>query len=461
MIKLQRLLARARANQDGLTLVEVLIAVVVFAIISTGVAYTIVAVLNITKQSSSREEAANLAAQDIDLDRSIGNLFNLLSDTYTTNVNGTTYTVTRDVEWVTDGSVTAQCGTGGGNLEYKRVNVSVGWTGQLGSTAPVHVDTLINPDTRINDASHGTILVSVKDQTGAGVPGITVTAIPDATPNGATTLTTTPAATDDEGCTYILSVTPGNYDVKISRSGYLDVNQASTVTKVISVTASSTASVSFQYEQAGNLSVNYPALTSIPTNLDTSYISTYGTYTTGAPVSPQPLYPFSSGYVVLAGDWDDPAAPGGGCAAPDPAAWKAGTALDGTSVPDGVRPQPQAAAAGGSSPSFTVPMGRFTISGLALNSGLFVTAVQVNGNAATGDPGCATANLSTYKFAKANLLTSLSSFALPYGTWKIYTGSSAGALTTQVAISKLAVVGGHGGTQSSNGGTITLDPRGS
>ena len=56
-------------------------------------------------------------------------------------------------------------------------------------------------------------------------------------------------------------------------------------------------------------------------------------------------------------------------------------------------------------------------------------------------------------------LDGLTSFALPYGTWKLYTGTSAGALSNQVSISRLAVVGGHGGTQSSNGGTITLDPR--
>lgn len=458
MNALNRMLAKARASQDGLTLIEVIVAVVVFAIISTGVAYTVVAVLNVTRQSSAREEATNLAAQDIDLDRSIANLFSLLSDTYTTKVNGVTYTVTRDVEWVTDSSVTAKCGTGGGNLEYKRVNVTVGWSGQSSSTAVVHADTVINPDTRINDGSHGTILVRVSDASGAGVSGVTVTAVPSAVPNGATTLTSTPAVTDNEGCSYILSVTPGTYDVKVSRSGYLAPNQASTVTVTTGVTASSAGSAPFEYNQAGNLAVTYPALTSIPNNLDTSYISTYGTYTTSAPVSPQPLYPFTGGYVAIAGDWDDPSLPGGGCASPDPAAWAAGTALDGTVVPAGARPQPMAAGPGLTSQPDPVPMGKFTIAGLT--SGQFVTAVQVNGAAATGDPGCATANLSTYTFSKASTLPSLTAFALPYGTWKIYTGTSSGSLGSQVAISKLAVVGNHGGTQSSNGGTITLDPRG-
>lgn len=457
MKALRASIAKARSEQYGLTLIEVLISVVIFAIISTGVAYTVIAVLNVTQQSSAREEATNLAAQDIDLDRSIANVFNLLADTYTKTVNGITYTVTRQVEWVTDNSVTAKCGTGGGNLEYKRVNVSVDWPGEKASSE-VHQDTLINPATRINDGSHGTILVSVINAAGSGTAGVTVSATPDAVPNGATTLTSTPSATDAEGCTYILSVVPGTYDVKITRSGYLDVNQNSSPVSVVSVSAASAASVSYQYDQAGTMTVSYPAATSIPTNLDTSYISTYGTFTTSTPVSSQALYPFPSGYQTIAGNYDDPALPGGGCASPDPAAWLAGTALNGKTVSAGLRPQSQGPLAGQTAAT-TVPMGQFTISGITSGSGLYVTAVQVSGNAATGDPGCASSNLSTYKFAKANALPSLTSFALPWGTWKIYTGTSPGALTTQIAISKLAVVGNNGGTQSSNGGTITLDPR--
>jgi prepilin-type N-terminal cleavage/methylation domain-containing protein len=454
MKALRALLAKARANQSGLTLVEVLVAVMVFAIIFTGVAYTIVAVLNVTKESSAREEATNLAAQDIDLDRSISNLFALLSDSYTKVVNGTTYTITRSVEWVTDGSVTAKCGTGGGNLQYKRVNVAVDWTGEM-ATSPVRADTLINPAARINDGSHGTILVSVNNAAGSGTSGVVVSATPSATPNGATTLTTTPAATDGEGCTYILSVSPGNYDVKISRSGYLDVNQNSTATTTVSVGAASAASVSFQFDQAGTFNVTYPSATSIPTNLDTSYISTYGTYSTQAPVSSQALYPFPSGYQVISGAYADPALPGGGCASPDPGAWPAGTALNGKAVSAGVRPSGVGAAPGGTA-AVSVGMGTFTITGIT--NGLYVTAVQIV-QSGTGDPGCANANLSTYRYAKGSSLPSLTGFALPWGTWKIYTGSSAGAQTTQVAISRLAVVGNNGGTSSSNGGTITLDPR--
>lgn len=453
MNRLRAILKQGTTNENevGLSLIEVLIAVVVFAIVATGIAFTVVAVLNVTKESQNREEAANLASQDIDLDRSISNVFNLLDDTYNVTVQGTVFTVQRQVEWVTNNSVTAKCGTGGGNLEYKRVNVAVSWAGQLGTTAPVHSDTLLNPATRINSPTYGTILVSVEDASGNGMPGITVNATPASVPNGATALTTTPAATDSEGCTYILSVVPGNYNLSISSPGYLDVNQNANPTTTISVSASSATPYSFQFDQAGTYTVTYPSA-SIPTNLDTSWVSTYGIYTTNPPVTTQALYPFASGYQVIAGNYDDPSLPNGGCADVDPGAWAAGKALDGTTVSAGVRQPPVAATGPGGTGTASVVMGTFSISGVT--SSQYVTAVQINGDAASGDPGCADA-LSTYTFVKS----SLTSFALPYGTWQIWTGSSLGAKTTRVNISKLTVTGGgHGGTESSSG-TITIDPR--
>ncbi len=454
MNRLRVILKQGKTNEVGLSLIEVLIAVVVFALVATAIAFTVVAVLNVTKESQNREEAANLASQDIDLDRSISNVFNLLDDTYQTTVQGTVFTVQRQVEWVTDSSVTAKCGTGGGNLEYKRVNVAVSWAGQLGTTAPVHADTLLNPATRINNPTYGTILVSVEDESGDGMSGISVNATPAATPNGATALTGTPAATDAEGCTYILSVVPGNYNVSISHAGYLDVNQNATPSTTVSVAASSATSVSYQFDQAGTFTVSYPASTSIPNNLDTSWVSTYGIYTTNAPVASQALYPFSSGYQVFAGDYDDPSLPSGGCPDVDPGSWVAGTSLDGTVVSAGARQAPVAASPGETGHPAPVTMGTFAIS--TITSSQYVTAVQVNGDTASGDPGCASSLLSTYTFVKG----SLTNFALPYGTWQIWTGSTLGAKTTRVNISKLSITGGgHGGTESSNGGTLTIDPR--
>ncbi|NEM91200.1 prepilin-type N-terminal cleavage/methylation domain-containing protein [Galbitalea soli] len=451
------------SNDDGLSLIEVLIAVVIFSVIALGVAFTVASTLRVADQAQAREQAANLAAQDIDLDRSIDNLFDLYSDNYDTVVNGTTFHVARTASWVTDGTVNQRCGTGGGVLRYKRVNVDVTWDGMTSTTAPVQSDTLIDPGTRINDQTHGTILVSVVGSAGTGTSGVTVTATPSATPNGATALTSAPDPTDPEGCTYILSVTPGNYDVKISRAGYVDVNQSATATVTVGVQAAGAASVGFQFDQSGNLTTsyasNYSGSVLTPSNLPTSFVSTYGTYTATTPVTASGvnLYPFPSGYKVLAGQYVDPATAGGGCAAPDPSQWSAGTALNNTTVLAGNAPSTPVTPGG--SAAAAVPMGVFTVKSIA--AGVYVTAVQLSGPAASGDPGCAAADASpttyTYKFPATT--SSTKNFALPWGTYKIYTSTLFGILTTRVATANLTTITGSGGTNSSNGGTLTLDPR--
>ena len=180
------------ADDAGLTLVEVLVAMFIFAIVSIGIAYTIINSLVIARETRSREIAANLASQEIDLDRSIANVFGVGDTTWSNVVNNTTFHVTRSTDWVSTSNSTVACGAGGGTLQYKRVNVSVTWDGMRPATSPVQADTLIAPNNRINDPALGTIIVSVVGASGAGTPGVTVTVTPSAVPNGATALTTTP-----------------------------------------------------------------------------------------------------------------------------------------------------------------------------------------------------------------------------------------------------------------------------
>ena len=62
----------------------------------------------------------------------------------------------------------------------------------------------------------GTILVSVLNGDGPGVAGVSVSAVPTTLPT-ARDGPAAPAATDAQGCTYVLKVAPGNYDVTVSQ----------------------------------------------------------------------------------------------------------------------------------------------------------------------------------------------------------------------------------------------------
>lgn len=439
-------------GESGLTLIEVMVAMFIFALISIGIALSISSSLLLTNDTRARETAANLAAQEIDLDRSASNVFAVTDTSWTTVVNGTTFTIARGTDWVSTNNSSVACGAGGGTLQYKKVNIAVTWAGMRAATQPVRADTLIAPNSRINDPTLGTIIVSVKSASGAGTPGVVVSVAPSSTPNGATALTTTPAATDSDGCTYALKVSPGNYDVTLSNPNYLDINQNPTpVLSTLQVTAGTAASAPFTYDNSGIFTLQYQNPTAVrPTNLNLTFVNPIG----GAYVQPigaattTRLFPFSDGYAALAGKYVAPIGTAPSCTNVDPAAWTT-PAADGA-----VGHTVQAAAALPGQTQYTrlIAMGVVTVTGLASNS--YLTAVSQAPIPATGDPGCTTPN--TYTFPK---LTSGSSMtiALPFGAWKLYTGSSSGSTATTIATTAIAFV--TRGVASPVQATITLDPR--
>lgn len=457
---IQRRLA-ARDGDAGFGMIEIIVALMVFAIIATGIAYTMAASLNLTRDSTAREQATNLAAQEIDLVRSIDNLFNLQSKTTNVTINGTDFTITRTAQWVSDPNVDQRCGIGGGVLRYKRVNVTVGWVGMTSLLPPVHADTLIDPGVRINDPDLGTVLISVTDSAGNGVQGATVVVTPSTPANGATALDAQPDVTDSEGCTYALKVEPGNYDVTVSKTGYVDVNQNAAPKVVVSVEKSSASAAMLSLDLGATFPIDYQSNNSgdpvqVPSNLDVSFLSTYGTsLAENAPTSVV-RYPFPAGYTVLAGNYNDPETPAKFCKAVDPQEWLAGT-TDGVSYDNGVRPAPVAALPGETADTSSLGMGvvGFTVPNRSGGTYWYVLAVsQGTPPAGSGDPGCGidiTYNLGQFKEGTSNL-----DFTVPYGSWKFYSASTASGNSSQLI--PAASMHFHTTTHVS-GDVVTFDPR--
>ncbi len=447
---------RLDANDDGgLTLIEVMVALLIFAIVAVGVAFSLTNVLVLTKDGRSRIVAANLAASMIDSSRSVENIFSVLDIPSATNdgksvINGVTYYVKRSTAWITSTDADSQCGaagvTTGGSLEYKRVNVTVTWDGMRAGSTPVRSDTLIAPSDRINQVGLGTIVVSVKGANGLGSQGITVSATPSSVSgNNAAAITETILPTDAQGCSYILKVVPGTYDVKITKTNYIDSDQnLTTSTKTVVVTAGASVSAGFQFDQAATFTANYGSAL-LPTNMKTTFVSTYGTVvsTTAA----KQLHPFPSGYTVIAGKYVAPNAVDQGCLSTDPSAWPTRSG-DGAF---GSRQNPAAADPGGTATS-NGSVGFINVTGA---NNKYITAVQQSSANDTDDPGCAQGE--SYKFAK---LTSNSvDLALPYGSWLIYQSTSSTSLGSVLgSISPiLGGILGSGGSLKSN--VVTLDPR--
>lgn len=449
----------ARSNDDGLSLIEVLVAMMIFAMLVVGIGYSLINVLKMTYDSQARETAISLASSELDAVRAIGNPFEVGSPGPRTVTVGTnTYTIIRTASWASpDGSVDT-CGTGDQPLQYKTVNVTVSWAG-MNSGAAVQTDTALVPTSRINNPTLGTILVSVQDDAGLGVAGITFTAT-----SSAGSVDTTP--TNSDGCAFLLGVDPGEYTVTLTNSGYMDITQSANPALVRTVEAGSSGKFSFQYDKRGTYLLSYASndfdtvRPLIPSNLTTTFFNTNGRYVTTVPASSLQgsinLYPAQTGYDIVAGTYVPVSGVGSpSCESVDPAAWAEDTtqtpATIGTRAPTAYTPP------GGTSAVTPVPMGVLNVTGN--KSARYVNAVLQSSPLLPGQPVCDIASI-RYDFGRifpdTSSLTTMK-IALPFGTWRLYASSSSTALGSPIDDDRIALL--TPGSMDSDG-IFVLDPRG-
>lgn len=455
-----RLGREATRSDEGLSLIEILVAMMVFAIIAIGVAYSLTSSLTMVRDARAREVAANLAAQAIDTARSFEDVFAVHNGADVTSVvDGITYTVSQKTGWVSGGA-SGTCGTGGKPLQYKHVHVTVTWSGMKPSTSDVQSDTLIAPNGRINDPDMGTILVSVTGASGAGKSGVTVVAKASATtPGGAQAPDPAPLPTDADGCSYVLKVVPGGYDITVSRPGgdFVSEKQLATVTQRVDVKRGESTSADFQFDLASPISSVFASNSAaagiqFPSDLRASFLSENGVYvpesTFAVPATKTvvtKLHPYQNGYNVFAGAYVAPGGAAKSCLSPDPAAWSTPNAggLVGTRAPSvGSLPGVGATAA--------VPMGIVTV---PASKGNYLVAASAVSGPETGDPGCTAG--ATYAFT-TKMGTAPVTIALPFGSWKLYYSGTSGVPSgTPLKGSVLTLPAGSIASDA----MFTLDPR--
>ncbi len=452
---------RLRHDSDlGFSLIEVMVAMFIFAIISIAFASALLTTVSVSANSVARETASNLAAAQIDQVRTVTDLTALDSSTSPTNVtiSGRTYHVTTVVRWAgAIGGSDAQCSSGSGALLNKAVKITVSWDGMPASAQPAEADTVVAPKSRISDINKGVIIVSVKNAQGAGNAGVTISAVPNSlTPNGASAITTTIDPTDPQGCGYVLNVTPGKYDVRISKPGTttpsVDIHQSTSPVQTVDVSAGSTATAPFQFDQSATFIPHYASnvtgTTLLPLSMDTTFVNTYGIFTSTS--TPTQLHPFTAGYAVIAGALAANGSTASSCLSVDPGAWPQTTDSSGTWA--GTRPAAVAAAPGGSADAY-VPMGVTTVTGPA--NGYISAAAQAAGPTGTADPGCATP--ATYLFKLP--ATGVANLALPFGSWLLKSGTSSTTQSTAVVATQMVPLTRAAITSVGGNAVLTLDPR--
>lgn len=444
---------RAASNDTGLTMAEVIVALFVFTVFILGLGYSLLSMTRLVSDSGNREVAASLASQEIDRVRAIPDAFDVLSSTTTQTVNGITYKIKRVAGWVTASGSTASCGSGGGNLQDKAVDVQVTWPSQYMLTSAIRSTTILAPTTRINDPSFGTIIVSVLGADGAGRPGVTVTVTADSGSTGVS-----PGAvdsTDVTGCSYVLKVVPGAYHVTVSTASYVDIRQQTSPSYAVVVPAGGSQTAPFSYDARATFNVAYASnytgtgTVKLPAALATNFMSTTGLalLTTTTPTV-QYLYPFTDGYSTIAGNYADASSPNQ-CASVDPLLWPAGQ-VNGVNLAAGARPK--TAVAAGSAGPIGVQMGVIQATWPAV-SATSITIKNAAAPAGTGDPDCATPASYDYSFATTPAAGTAVYLAVPFGSWQVYSKLA----STLTILPSGNVTNATQGEVTGN--IITLDPR--
>jgi prepilin-type N-terminal cleavage/methylation domain-containing protein len=318
---------RSTAAEDGMTLVELLVAIAVMLIVLAGVAAGATSGLRLAQGNSSRIVAANVADEHIGDVRAME-----FADIPQTTVSGTVtrggiaYTWTREAEMVfvgADEACEAPSGAFNANrLSYLRVVVEVTWPA-MGQIEPVRSETLVDPPVAEFDPYRGHLAVRVSDREGAAVPGMQVYL---RNADSATPTIYTFDTTDDNGCVFFdnLAVidgqTVGNYYVWLDRAGWVDRASGLSNTSlqsprpVVNVVSAQLRKLEFNYDREARLNVSLagafggvPPLGLPVTIAADNYNNGNGPvpFASTAALAATPLHPFSSGFSLWAGQCTD------------------------------------------------------------------------------------------------------------------------------------------------------------
>ncbi|HVC84312.1 MAG TPA: carboxypeptidase-like regulatory domain-containing protein [Solirubrobacteraceae bacterium] len=298
--------------QRGDTLIEVLVAALLVALIAAASLTGFGAVGGAVGNQRNEEQAATLAQQDqarlrgLNITQLSGSLGNQTAPPVT--IDGTAYTVTSKSQFVSGAGGAASCTTSGtASADEVATTSTVTWSPSNDGRPPVILHGIITP------AQGGSLIISATDQNGDGLAGVT------ATVTGPSTVA--PLTTDSSGCAVFAGLTGGTYTVSYSDPGYVDKNGNPPASWTGPVTSTqTTAATPLQLAQDGAISATFTTTfngSTQPATSDTFVASNgnagitpriFGTASTprttaysSTIVSPTTVFPFSSAYSAYAG----------------------------------------------------------------------------------------------------------------------------------------------------------------
>lgn len=320
-------------DEAGFTLIEVLVALMIFTLVSLGVLHSVLSAVQTSGDSRNRVAAANIAAGAVDQARADGrtDLETVVTKTWTVPVEGVTYTVEQSATWVT-GTGGASCSaSAGSSVLYKRVGVAVTWP-TMGTTPAVRTDTVISPPAGLFDPTLSNLAVDVLTRESKALGFAQVRLV------GPTNLT---RLTDDKGCAFFTGIPAGAYAIEVSKPGHVDTQGSPMGTGSATAVAGATVAYQARLDQAATLQVTGVATPDgAPVDASSYPLPSGSVLSLGhadvqqgrrqlpvqVGVATAPLFPFASGYRTWLGACSD-ADPEGSSDGATPVRWWPGATV--------------------------------------------------------------------------------------------------------------------------------------
>ena len=276
---------------DGFTLVEVMVALGIFLVVSAATLGLIMKSLETIGGNADRVYAAALARSEVEDLRTLGSAaIPLGASSRSVQTDAGDFLITRTATWVDIGAPTNPCDVGPGvtpGKSYLRVQVDVEGGGL---EAPQTVHAIVYPNDTAPTENTGTITVEVDDDLGEPVSGVTV-----AGTNGAGQ--TFQQVTGPDGCVFAPDLAAGsNWAVTISKSGYITEQLTAEAKNGVVVNELQNTPLTFGYTAAGTLTFTagtggYPVPTGVPFTFSPDTRNRKPATFTGYPVTVTGLWP--------------------------------------------------------------------------------------------------------------------------------------------------------------------------
>lgn len=249
-------------GEEGVSLVEVLVALTILGIVMAGVTATVASSLRVTSESTAVTAASGLATSS--MEEALAQDFATLEDEVGTpvgaqveQVSGRDYTVTRSVRWVSSDDTTGPCVgvAAAGDANVLLVDIEVDWAGARAADI-VSQQTTVSPPVGLYDPNEGSLAIYVSDAQEPSQPVSGVQVQIDG-PSGVFTTTT-----NADGCAVFQELDAGDYDVSVDSLGFIDIDQrvAPNVTETIGVGPGDRQTFEFRYAAAETIDVAVQAI---------------------------------------------------------------------------------------------------------------------------------------------------------------------------------------------------------